>query len=110
MDARKRLLASSNYGSHSVDIVAPGKNIFSALPGGRYGYMTGTSQATAWVSGLIAGLLIKTDRTWSPENIKTFLEKVSVKDQKLSKKIRSQGRISDLQASLAFANSQSIMP
>lgn len=99
MDSRRRLLASSNYGSHSVDIVAPGKNIFSSLPGGRYGFMTGTSQATAWVSGLVASVMIQTEKTWTPENIKTFLEKVAVKDRLLAKKIRSQARISDLQAS-----------
>lgn len=96
MDARKRLLANSNYGVHSVDIVAPGKNVFSSLPGGRYGFMTGTSMATAWVSGLVASLLVKTQQTWKPEDIKRFLEKVAVKDQKLSNKIRSQGRISSL--------------
>lgn len=103
MDSRKRLLANSNYGVQSVDIVAPGKNVFSALPGGRYGFMTGTSMATAWVSGLAASLLVKTDRAWTPEDIKRFIEKVAVKDQKLSRKIRSQGRISSLQIATNFS-------
>ncbi|WP_295899604.1 S8 family peptidase [uncultured Bdellovibrio sp.] len=103
MDARKRLLASSNYGAKSVDIVAPGNHILSALPGGRYGYMTGTSQATAWVSGLAASLMIQSDKSWKPEDIKKFLEKNAVKDSMLSKKIRSQSRISSLQASFNFS-------
>lgn len=98
MDSRKRLLASSNYGAKSVDIVAPGKNVFSSLPGGKFGFMTGTSQATAWVSGLVASLLVNTDRNWKPEEIKKFLERNAVKDRGLAKKIRSEARISTLQA------------
>lgn len=101
MDSRKRLLASSNYGSQSVDIVAPGKNVFSSLPGGKYGFMTGTSQATAWVSGLVASLLTQSDKSWTPERIKKFLELNAVRDRQLSKKIRSQARISNL-ASVTF--------
>lgn len=97
MDSHKRLLASSNYGSHSVDIVAPGKNIYSSLPGGRYGPMSGTSQATAWVSGLAVALMLKTDRTWAPEEIKKFLERIAVKDPHLSKKTRNESRITNLQ-------------
>lgn len=108
MDSKRRLLTSSNYGSKSVDIVAPGKNVLSALPGGRYGYMTGTSQATAWVSGLVAGLLAQTDKSWSPEEIKKVLEKNAVKDRELSQKVRTQGRISSLQVdSVTLASSHS---
>ncbi|WP_291516422.1 S8 family peptidase [Bdellovibrio sp. ArHS] len=96
IDSRKRLLASSNYGSKSVDIAAPGKNVFSSLPGGRYGFMTGTSQATAWVSGLVASLLARTEKSLSPEDIKRYLEKSATKDRFLTKKIRSQARIAAL--------------
>ncbi len=34
-----------------VQVAAPGVEIYSTLPGGNYGYMSGTSQATAMVSG-----------------------------------------------------------
>ncbi|AFY01112.1 serine protease [Bdellovibrio bacteriovorus str. Tiberius] len=101
MDSQKRLLASSNFGTGSVDIAAPGKNVFSALPGGKYGYMSGTSQATAWVSGLAASLML--NRPWealNPEGVKKALVKSGVKDRQLSRKIRSQTRISNLQAEL----------
>lgn len=98
MDSTQRLLASSNYGSKSVDIVAPGKNIFSSLPGGRYGFMTGTSQATAWVSGLIASVMINTDRSWTPEGIKKFLAKSATKDSSLAQKVSTRAKISRLQA------------
>lgn len=53
-DSRSRILATSNYGTQSVHISAPGENIFSSLPEGRYGEMTGTSQATAFASAVAA--------------------------------------------------------
>lgn len=43
----------SNYGDW-VDVAAPGLDIYSTLAGGGYGYKTGTSFATAYVSGLAA--------------------------------------------------------
>ena len=51
------IMPSSNYGQHSVHLGAPGHRIRSAFPNGRSGYLTGTSQATAFVSG--AAALIK---------------------------------------------------
>lgn len=52
IDPRSRVLPTSNYGAHSVDIAAPGEDIFSTMPGGTYGKMTGTSQATAFATGV----------------------------------------------------------
>ena len=43
----------SNYGS-DVDIMAPGKCIWSTKPGSTYGYMSGTSMATPAVTGAAA--------------------------------------------------------
>ena len=46
----------SSYGDW-VDVAAPGFNIYSELPQNQYGYKTGTSSATAHVSGVAALVL-----------------------------------------------------
>ena len=52
----------SNFGDW-VDVAAPGVNIYSTLPDNNYGYKSGTSFATAYVSGLAALLFsVVTDR------------------------------------------------
>jgi len=43
----------SNHGDW-VDVAAPGFNIYSTMPDDNYGYKSGTSFATAYVSGLAA--------------------------------------------------------
>lgn len=46
----------SNYGDW-VDVCAPGTNIYSTIPGSKYGNMSGTSMACPHVSG-VAALLV----------------------------------------------------
>lgn len=58
-DEFNKVIASSNYGSKTVDIAAPGYKIKSAIPKNGAGFMTGTSQATAFVTGVAA--LIKSN-------------------------------------------------
>ena len=44
----------SNYGPRSVHIAAPGVNILSVAPDGRFSYKHGTSMAAPFVAGLAA--------------------------------------------------------
>jgi subtilisin family serine protease len=56
VDYRKRLYHRAIHGSH-VDVAAPGVKILSTKPGGKYGFLTGTSMAAAYVSGIAALML-----------------------------------------------------
>jgi thermitase len=57
IDPQLQVLPSSNYGTQTVHIAAPGHEIYSTLPGNTFGTLTGTSQATAFATGL--AVLIK---------------------------------------------------
>lgn len=72
IDPSTEVLASSNYGVETVHIAAPGQNILSCLPGNAYGYMTGTSQATAFVSGA-AALVMAHKQNFSATDAKKYI-------------------------------------
>ncbi len=59
VDENDKLLPQANQGPH-VALAAPGVNVLEPAPGGTYGYTTGTSVATAHVSG-VAALIIERD-------------------------------------------------
>jgi len=89
---RNQLLPSSNWGEKHVHVAAPGENIFSTLPRGRYGYLTGTSQATAFVSGL-AALILSENPKLKPAEVREILMNSADKVKALESKIASAGRI-----------------
>lgn len=76
------VLDTSNFNESRVDIAAPGNNIYSTLPKGQYGFMTGTSQATPFVSG-VAALIKAKYPDFSPQQIKKQL--ATTGDLKLNK-------------------------
>ena len=64
-DSRDALFAKANRGSY-VDIAAPGVDILSPAPNADYQVISGTSMATAHISGL-AALLIETQAQRQPD-------------------------------------------
>ncbi len=73
IDPTTEVLASSNYGTETVDIAAPGQNILSCLPNNSYGLMTGTSQATAFVSGAAALVMSHKNQYYKAEDVKKYI-------------------------------------
>ena len=67
-----KLATDSNYGVFTVDIAAPGQDIFSTTVGGEYHYLSGTSMAAPIVSGISALLYAYGDAPY-PQNIKEIL-------------------------------------
>lgn len=56
VDEQESIFGRANRGSY-IDVAAPGVNIFTTSPAGTFDLASGTSMATAHVSGLIALLL-----------------------------------------------------
>ncbi|GEM_PF-6345317 len=52
--ASDRLASFSNFGSQTIDLAAPGTNVYTTLLGGGYGAINGTSGSSARVAGLAA--------------------------------------------------------
>lgn len=73
IDPTTEVLSSSNYGTETVDIAAPGQNILSCLPNSTYGLMTGTSQATAFVTGAAVLIMAHKELYGDPEEIKKYI-------------------------------------
>jgi thermitase len=101
-DESLKILNSSNYGPVSVDIFAPGYRIKSSLQNGRSGFLTGTSQATAFVTGVAA--LIKSQYPHLPnDKIKELIKASAKKEITMAGKCVSGGRL-DAASALAAAD------
>lgn len=93
------LSGSSSYGLTTVDIGAPGNNIWSTLPAGSYGSFSGTSMATPHVAG--AAALYKSHYpTASGEEIRRVLLNTAKSTASLNGRVVTGGRL-DVAAMLA---------
>lgn len=95
-----QLLSSSNWGTERVHMAAPGQSIVSTLPRGGFGAMTGTSQATAFVTGVAAMLLTENPKLKFSQ-LKTLLETSVERSAKLLGKTKTAGVVN---AKNALAN------
>lgn len=91
-DELNKIIASSNWGSKSVDIAAPGFRIKSALPGNGAGMMTGTSQATAFVTG-VASLIKSNFPKLNYIQIKNIILSSSMKVAQFKGKVLGSGKL-----------------
>ena len=89
-DKNAALLSSANYGKKTVDLSAPGHRIKSIFPNDQTGFLSGTSQATAFVTGAVA--LIKSHYPKiSPLKIKEIIRKSAEPRPFLKNKCKSGG-------------------
>jgi subtilisin family serine protease len=63
----------SNYGKKSVDLFAPGVNIYSTLPNDKFGDFSGTSMATPVVAG-VAALILEYYPDLSAQQVKYVID------------------------------------
>jgi subtilisin family serine protease len=91
-DDELNIISSSNYGKNTVDIAAPGHRIRSAIPGNGAGYMTGTSQATAFVTG-VAALIKSKYPKMKFDQIKNIILSSSLKVKNFEGKILGSGKL-----------------
>jgi subtilisin family serine protease len=69
----------SNYGKESVDVFAPGVDIYSSIPGGNtYGRASGTSMASPVTAG-VAALILEYYPTLTAKQLKYVIENSVVK-------------------------------
>ena len=87
----------SNFGPSSVDVAAPGADIWSTFPGGGYTSMSGTSMSAPHVSGG-AGLLLSAYPNLSATQLKDRLIYSSDRKEELANVSLSGGRINVAEA------------
>jgi subtilisin family serine protease len=108
----KKLVADfSNYGSKTVDLFAPGVDIYSTVPDSKYEDASGTSMASPAAAG-VAAIIRGYFPELSAEEVRNVLMKTV---SKTNKNIRipgmtgnkAKGKMSDLSISSGFINAES---
>lgn len=74
---KKVVAPFSNYGQHTVDLFAPGMEIYSTVPDNKYLHESGTSMAAPSASG-VAALILQYYPHLKPQELKALLIKTSV--------------------------------
>lgn len=103
IDRNGALSSFSNYGATTVDIAAPGGVIASTYPDDNYVYLSGTSMATPFVTGVVA-LIAARNSNLTPAQIRTKILDTKKAISGLNGKMVSPGAI-DLDAVLAAVGS-----
>lgn len=101
-DSRGNLARFSNIGKRSVDVAAPGDNIYSTVPRNRYGSSSGTSMAAPMVSGIAAQVLAYYP-SLKVNELKTIIMNSVITSDKLKYKIQTNGRV-DLARAMRYAS------
>ncbi|MBI3557049.1 MAG: S8 family serine peptidase [Deltaproteobacteria bacterium] len=91
-DSSDGLAYFSNTGSQSVQVGAPGVDVYSSVPGNKYSKMSGTSMACPHVAGASA-LLWSAHPTWTHKEVKARLMESVDKIPSLEGKTVTGGRI-----------------
>ena len=100
-DRDDTLASFSNYGTTNVDLAAPGVDIASTWPGGRYALLDGTSMATPHVTGA-AALVLAHDGTLGVAGLRAALLSSVHPVAALAGRVATGGRL-DVAAALSVA-------
>lgn len=97
-DQSRKLIPVANFGLNRVLIAAPGKDIVSTMPNGKFGKMTGTSQATAFVTGVAALMMLNNPELRDPEKVIHRMMQTAQVEESLMGKTQSQSVVNAYRA------------